>query len=76
MNRLGCGKLAPFVKLLDADGKELLQVDRAPALLGYQWRSGHVLVSSVYLDVPVDLSAGSYTLAMSLFDPNQKKNAV
>lgn len=72
----GLWYFAPFVKLLDADGKELLQVDRAPALLGYQWRSGHVLVSSVYLDVPVDLSAGSYTLAMSLFDPNQKKNAV
>ncbi len=72
----GLWYFAPFVKLLDAQGRELLQVDRSPALLGYQWRSGHVLVSSTRLTLPSDLPAGEYTLAMSLFDPNLKKNAV
>ncbi|MCS6848285.1 MAG: hypothetical protein RMN52_11305, partial [Anaerolineae bacterium] len=67
---------APFVKLFAPDGRMILQVDDAPAILGHQWRAGHVQTSAVRFALPTDLPAGDYTLEMSLFDPNQKKNAV
>ncbi len=67
---------APFVKLFAPDGRMILQVDNAPAILGYRWRAGHVQTSAVRFALPADLPTGEYTLEMSLFDPNQKKNAV
>jgi hypothetical protein len=67
---------APFVKLFAPDGRMVIQVDDAPAILGYRWRTGHVQSSAVRFALPADLPAGDYTLEMSLFDPNQKKNAV
>ncbi|MCS6773888.1 MAG: hypothetical protein RMM31_02280 [Anaerolineae bacterium] len=67
---------APFVKLHAPDGAELVHVDDAPALLGWQWRSGDVLISAVRFTAPGNLPPGEYTLEMSLFDPNQAKNAV
>jgi hypothetical protein len=67
---------APFVKLIAPDGRQVLSVDNAPALEGWSWRPGELLVSDVRLELPADVPAGEYTLEMSLFDPNQKKNAV
>jgi hypothetical protein len=67
---------APFVKLFAPDGRMLVQIDDAPAILGHAWRTGHVQISAVRLALPADLPAGDYVLEMSLFDPNQKKNAV
>ncbi len=67
---------APFVKLFAPDGRMLLQVDSAPALLGYAWRVGHVQASVIRFALPPDLPPGDYALEFSLFDPNQKKNAV
>ena len=67
---------APFVKLFAPDGRMLLQVDSAPALLGHAWRVGYVQVSAIRFALPPDLPPGDYTLEFSLFDPNQKKNAV
>jgi hypothetical protein len=67
---------APFVKLFAPDGRMLLQVDSAPALLGYAWRAGHVQASVIRFALPPNLPPGNYALEFSLFDPNQKKNAV
>ncbi|MDW8352498.1 MAG: glycosyltransferase family 39 protein [Anaerolineae bacterium] len=67
---------APFVKLFAADGRMIVQVDDAPAILGHRWRPGHVQASAVRFALPSDLPPGEYALEMSLFDPNQKKNAV
>ncbi len=67
---------APFVKLFAPDGRMIAQVDDAPAILGYRWRAGHVQTSAVRFALPADLPPGKYALEMSLFDPNQKKNAV
>lgn len=67
---------APFVKLFAPDGQMIMQIDDAPAILGYRWRSGHVQSSIVRVALPADLPVGQYALEMSLFDPNQKKNAV
>ncbi|MFN4293112.1 MAG: hypothetical protein ACK4JD_03180 [Thermoflexales bacterium] len=67
---------APFVKLFAPDGRMIAQVDDAPAILGYRWRAGHVQTSAVRFALPADLPPGEYALEMSLFDPNQKKNAV
>jgi hypothetical protein len=67
---------APFVKLIAQDGRALVSVDDAPALLGWSWRPDEIIVSQVRLPLPNDLPTGEYTLEMSLFDPNQKKNAV
>lgn len=72
----GAWYYAPFVKLFAPDGREVLQVDSAPAIPGHLWRSGSVQASAVRFALPADLPAGDYTLEMSLFDPNQKKNAV
>jgi hypothetical protein len=67
---------APFVKLIAPDGRHLLNMDGAPSLEGWAWRPGEWLVSDVRFAVPADLPPGDYTLELSLFDPNQKKNAV
>lgn len=67
---------APFIKLIAPDGSTVINVDGATALEGWGWRAGEWMLSDVRMNLPPDLSAGDYTLEMSLFDPNQKKNAV
>lgn len=67
---------APFVKLIAPDGRIVVDVDGAVALPGWQWRAGEAQVSEVDLALPDDLPPGEYRLQSSLFDPDQKKNAV
>jgi hypothetical protein len=67
---------APFIKLIAANGQVIAQVDGAPSVPGYLQVPGMLLLSDVPLTLAADLPAGDYTLEMSLFDPNQKKNAV
>jgi len=67
---------APFVKLIAPDGQTIAQADSAPSVPGYLQIPGMVLLSDVPFALPADLPPGDYTLEMSLFDPNQKKNAV
>lgn len=67
---------APFIKLIAPDGSTVAGIDNAVALAGSEWRAGDVQASEVKLQLPNDLPAGEYTLQSSLFDPNQKKNAV
>lgn len=67
---------APFLKLIGPDGKVAVSVDRAATLEGWQWRPGEIIFSSVDMRLPADLAPGAYVLQSSLFDPNQKKNAV
>lgn len=66
---------APFVKLIAPDGQEIVQVDSAPSVPGSEWRAGDTLISQIELRIPRDAPPGNYILEMSLFDPNQKKNA-
>jgi hypothetical protein len=40
------------------------------------WRPGDIIISNVRLKVPADAAPGIYKLKISLFDPNQKVNAV
>lgn len=72
----GSWYFAPFVKLFAPDGRMVMQIDDAPAILGDRWRTGHAQASAVRFALPADLPPGEYALEMSLFDPNQKKNAV
>lgn len=67
---------APFVKVFAPDGSLVLDVDRAAALLGAEWRVGEVQVSEVRVPLPASLPVGVYRVQSSLFDPNQKKHAV
>lgn len=67
---------APFLKLVDSSGKTWASVDNAMALEGYTWKVGETLFSTAHLTIPPDAPAGEYTIITSLFDPNQKKNAV
>lgn len=67
---------APFIKLFAPDGSVLVNIDSAVALPGSEWRAGDVQASEVMLQLPGDLPAGEYTIQSSLFDPNQKRNAV
>jgi hypothetical protein len=66
----------PFIKLIALDGTVVVDIDDAVALEGWQWRPGEVQVSEVELALPGDLAPGTYRVESSLFDPNQKKNAV
>lgn len=72
----GSWYFAPFVTLADAEDKPLVTVDNAVALQGSTWRVGDIVISSVVLRIPADAAPGVYQLKLSLFDPNQKKNAV
>jgi len=67
---------APFVKLIAPDGKTIVDVNDAPTIIGYKWRQGHVIMSTIKIAIPADAPTGLYTVELSLFDPNQKKNAV
>jgi hypothetical protein len=66
---------APFVKLIGLDQQTLVDIDRARSVEGYNWRAGDYLISLIQLDIPPAAQPGTYQLQMSLFDPNQKKNA-
>lgn len=67
---------APFIKLVSPDGRVVMDVDKAVSILGWGWRVGELILSDVQISLPKDLPPGEYTLDSSLFDPNQKKNAV
>jgi hypothetical protein len=67
---------APFIRLVDVNGRVVASLDAAPALEGWEWRVGEVMRSEARLMLPADLAPGAYTLVASLFDPNQGKNAV
>lgn len=67
---------APFAKLIDARGAARAMQDGAPSIIGYAWRTGDLIVSDLVLNILADLPAGDYTLELTLFDPNQAKNAV
>jgi hypothetical protein len=67
---------APFVTLSSETDQALVTVDNAPALEGWMWRPGDIILSTVRLQVPTDGAPGHYKLQITLFDPNQKKNAV
>ena len=67
---------APFIKLIAPDGKVVVDINGGVALPGQDWRAGDLQASEVKLQLPKDLPAGEYTIQSSLFDPNQKKNAV
>lgn len=67
---------APFVKLAAPDGRVIVDIDNAPSVIGAAWRPGELIASTVRFEVPRDAAPGHYTLRLSLFDPNQAKNAV
>ncbi len=67
---------APFVNLLGPDGARVVEINGSPAILGNEWRAGGLLLSDTLLSVPAAAAPGRYTLEISLFDPNQKRNAV
>lgn len=67
---------APFIKLITSDSRIVADVDGAAALPGWQWRAGEVQVSEVDLVLPDDICPGEFRSQSSLFDPDQKKNAV
>ena len=66
---------APFVDLVRPDGSKAVSVDNAPSIIGWNWQPGDYIISTVRLTIPAD-EIGDYQLRLSLFDPNQKKNAV
>jgi len=66
---------APFVKLLAPDGQTRIDIDSAKSVLGSDWKVGAVVVSQIHFVVPANSQPGTYQLQLSLFDPNQKKNA-
>lgn len=72
----GAWYFAPFAKLIDGRGAARASQDGAPSIIGYAWQPGNLIISDLVLNVPADLPAGDYALELSLFDPNQAKNAV
>jgi hypothetical protein len=67
---------APFANLLAPDGRRVFMMDKAPSILGRAWQTGRYIVSTMRFQLPIGLTAGRYRLELSLFDPNQKRNAV
>ena len=67
---------APFVSLIAPDGRAVAGIDGAAALEGWAWQQGALMFGSATLTLPVNLPPGDYVLRSTLFDPNQKKNAV
>jgi len=69
-----------FAQLIDAAGNEIA-VARAPGLPGAVWQPGQLIAITLRAPMPAyalhaDHSANDYTLRISLYDPQQKKNAV
>ena len=63
-----------FVKLLDANGKTLTQMDVA-AIPGSAWQSGMHMEQTMVLDVPASTSRTGH-IEISLYDRAQQKNAL
>jgi hypothetical protein len=66
---------APNVKLAARDGRTLSE-HWGKSVAGYVWRIGDEIRSTISFQLPKDMPAGDYALLISLFDPNQGKNAV
>lgn len=68
-----------FAQLIDAAGNEIA-VARAPGLAGAVWQPGQLIVMTMRVAIPTNILAGpsekGYTLRVSLYDPQQEKNAV
>jgi hypothetical protein len=64
--------LTAFVHLYDAAGTLVAQHDAPPAQ-GYVppslWQAGHTITDRHVITLPASLNAGSYTLAVGLYDP-------
>lgn len=67
---------APFIKLLGPDGGVVAQLDGAISMEGREWRANNIVFSDAVIPLPGKLKPGSYRAIATLFDPNQKKNAV
>lgn len=64
-------ELTRFVHLLGADGRPITQEDRAPCqgtCAAPSWLSGEILSDEAALEVPRDLPAGRYRLAVGWYD--------
>ena len=64
-------ELTRFVHLLGADGRPIAQEDRAPcqgACAAPSWLSGEILSDEAALEIPQDLPAGRYRLAVGWYD--------
>lgn len=62
-----------FVHLLDADGQLVAQHDSAPVGGAYPfplWQPGSLVADRHTLVLPGDVPAGSYTLAVGIYDPD------
>lgn len=60
-----------FVHIRDQDGNVVAQMDRPPANGSYPtmlWSTGEVISDPVTIPLPEDLPAGSYTVAVGLYD--------
>ena len=67
---------APYARLIAADGQVVAQFESAASMEGWEWRVGSIVISEADLRLPPELSSGRYTVQSSLYDPNQRKNAV
>jgi len=59
-----------FVHLLDAGGDLVAQTDRPPA--GYptsDWRPGEIIIDHFRVDLPSNMSPGTYPLRTGFYDP-------
>ncbi len=66
---------APNIKLTTLDGKTIGEY-WGKSVSGNAWRVGDEIRSAVSIQMPLDIAPGDYLFKVSLFDPNQKKNAV
>lgn len=66
---------APNIKLTTPDGQTIGEY-WGKSISGSAWRLGDEIRSVVAFQVPLETAPGDYVLKVSLFDPNQKKNAV
>ena len=66
-----------FAHLARLPGQERRAVlENGPTIPGAVWRVGDYVISTVNIRIPADAEPGDHVLEFSLFDPNQKKNAV
>jgi hypothetical protein len=76
-DRLIANRYKVFVQLLDHDGKLVAQHDGEPGnnmALTTTWQPGTTITDAHGLLVPLNLSAGDYTLIMGLYDINNPQN--
>lgn len=67
---------APFAKLIDKQGTVVSTQDGAPSIVGREWHVGDIIVTEHSLALPDGSEPHTYQLVITLFDPNQHKNAV